>query len=198
MSEETRLDAAAARDGSEEAFVRLFDRISPALEAWARVRVRGSALRHVEPSDVVQEVWWRAHRRIAQFDENKANFRSWIFGIAINVLRESMRRRSARGPDELHDRVPIDDLGHELRAQWTSITKKARRSEGVNALADFVGSLEEIEQKLFVHCGLEEMSQADTALLVGLSENAVQKRWARLRERLAEQPRWREFVDAFS
>ena len=60
MADQTHADAQGARDGSEEAFVRLFERISPALEAWARIRVRGVLARHADAADLVQEVWWRA------------------------------------------------------------------------------------------------------------------------------------------
>ena len=49
---------------------------------------------------------------------------------------------------------------------------------------------------VFLQCGLEGMSSAQTAAVVGANEETVRKRWLRLRERLAEHPIWREFDPA--
>lgn len=191
MADETQREARHAQAGSGEAFARLYERVSPALETWARVRVRGVVARAVDVEDVVQEVWWRALENFDQFRPDQGEFRGWIFGVANNVVREAMRRKGGSTPPS--GRIEIEDLEPVLRAQLTSLTGRARRSESVNRLADFVTALPEDEQRLFVHRGLEGLPITDVASIMGISENAVSKRWVRLREKLAPLSVWQEF-----
>ncbi len=44
------------------------------------------------------------------------------------------------------------------------------------------------DQQIVVWCGLEGMACSDAAVQLGLSTDAVIKRWQRLRQRLRERP----------
>ena len=72
---------------SEEVFLLLYDRHTPALYRFA-ARLLGSSGR--EPADVVQETWIRALPRLASFRWG-SSLRTWLCGIALNCVRELWR-----------------------------------------------------------------------------------------------------------
>lgn len=191
MSDLTQNEAREAQDGSEEAFVRLFERLYPALEAWAGLRLRGALGSNAEPDDVVQEVWYRALQKFSSFDPDRGSFRSWLMGIASNVVRETVRKPGGiRAAGSLRSSVAFDDVAPQLEAAFTSITTRARREESSNQLLSFALELPEDDRKLFIHRGLEGLPLKDVGMILGLSENAATKRWLKLRERLATLPMW--------
>ena len=73
---------AEVKGGNSESFGRLYEHIAPALLTWAEFRIRPEQRQHVDPSDVVQEVWFRAWRQMESFDPEATPFRFWIFRIA--------------------------------------------------------------------------------------------------------------------
>lgn len=185
----TDLFARRARDGDENSLVRLYERLAPALYAWARLRLRhlNSA---IEAEDVVQEVWFRTLSAFPRFeDREKSGFRSWIFGIAARVFVELMRKRG-RNPARLESQE-----GGDVPAEVTSITQALKRRETVTAMIDRIDELAPEDRRLFIHRGLEGQSAATVAKLLGIGTEAVHKRWQRLRETLASEAAWRELVD---
>ncbi len=73
------------RSEGESAFNELYAEVAPALFAWARVRIRAGRGVHLDPSDLVQEVWCRAWRGLEDLAED-IPLRPWLFRIAKNVL----------------------------------------------------------------------------------------------------------------
>lgn len=194
MSDLTQDQARQASEGSDEAFARLFERLHPVLAAWATLRLRGPVARTLDPDDLVQEVWWRALERFDTYDPDKGLFRSWLFGIAGNVLREQMRRHMGRpGSTGARRVIELDDLGPVLEASWTSITKGARRSENAERLVAFVQALDADDRTLFIHRGLEGLALADAGKILGITENACNKRWLKIRAQLERSPLWSDF-----
>ncbi len=191
----THAHALRARDGSPNGFAALFERLAPALDAWAQLRVSGSLRDFVEPCDVVQEVWWRSMDSIDRFDPTHCTFRAWVFGIATNVLLEWQRKRRRKlrvEPAALAERTA--SLPPDLAAQATSVGRSIQTREFVKKLADLVAAMHEDDRTLFIHCGLEGMSVAEAAKVTGASAEAAKKRWQRLRRRLEEDSAWAELL----
>jgi RNA polymerase sigma-70 factor (ECF subfamily) len=90
-SEERRRAAVLA--GDEHAWREWYDATFDDLRAFAHWRCAG--LKDVV-DEVVQETWLVAVRRIRAFDPRRGSFRSWLWGIAGNVVRDCLRARSAR------------------------------------------------------------------------------------------------------
>lgn len=87
--------AAAAADG--RALRRIFDVLSPAVLGYAR----GQGVD--DPDALANETLYRALRDVSGFHGDPAQFRSWVFTIAHNLIIDDRRRRGRR-PDtvELH------------------------------------------------------------------------------------------------
>lgn len=192
MSDQTSIDLRGARSGDEDAFARLFERLYPLLHTWARLRVRGALARFVDPEDVIQEVWWRALEALATYDESRGTFRPWLLGIASNVIRDLIRKRTGlRDGGRTRMADADEDLLDHREAQLTSITVRARRNERIEELVTLAMALDEADRQLLVHHGIERVSAREVGLMLGLEENAVAQRWRRLRKRLADGPLWK-------
>lgn len=78
--------------GDERAFRTLYRRHTPAMHRFV-LRVLGGD--GPEAEDVIQETWVRAVGKLAGF-RWEAELRSWLTAIALNLARESLRRRARR------------------------------------------------------------------------------------------------------
>lgn len=183
----TRDLARAARRGEEGRFAELYERIAPAVHAWASIRIRPEMRGHVDPEDVVAEVWCRAWKGFPKFDAENANFRPWVFKIAKNVMLEAFRKlqRAAPGAAAAGASTRLFQL-QNMPDSATEVSRRIARNEGLQELLKWVEGLEEDEQKLFLHCGLEGMGYAEVAERMQLEYDTVAKRWQKLRERVGQ------------
>lgn len=108
-------------DGS--AFAELFDRHYAALHRFLRARV-GAPL----ADDLASEVFARAFPRRSRYDLTRNDARAWLFGIAVNLIREHRRsevrrlaayarvlERDGRGGAPATDRLDPELAGALLR-----------------------------------------------------------------------------------
>lgn len=183
--EDTQRIAREARAGDLARFAELYERIAPALYAWAALRIRPAMRAFVDPQDLVQEVWTRAWKAFPGFDPETVPFRAWIFRIAKNVLLEGFRRARRLAPGEgAGPTTRLFQLG-ELPDSATAVSRRLARDEGLARVLAWVEALEPDEQELFLHCGLEGLSYAEVAERMQIQRDAVAKRWQTLRERVA-------------
>ena len=175
------------RSGGEVAFNELYEEVAPALFAWARVRIRAGRGVHLDPTDLVQEVWCRAWRGLKDLDE-EVPLRPWLFRIAKNVLLESLRsqqrndRGGGMGPSTRHMAL------HNAPDFATTVSRRMMRDENLAAFDETLRELASEERDLIVLCGLEGLPLKDVAERLGLGLEAVTKRWQRLRGRLRAGP----------
>jgi RNA polymerase sigma-70 factor (ECF subfamily) len=79
--------------GDERAWRTLYDDSFDGLFAYVHWRC---GRRRDRTEDVVQETWLTAVRRVRTFDPDRGSFANWLRGIAINVLRNELRREVTR------------------------------------------------------------------------------------------------------
>ena len=191
----TRHLARQASANSAE-FAHLYERVAPAVYAWARLRIRPEQRRRLDPEDVVQEVWCRAVTRFDSFDAEQTPFRAWIFRVAKYVLLEafrSLRKTSPLGLPQDGDGVPSPDTFPD---DATSLTQRVARNEELRAFLAYVETLDDHERDLVIHCGLEGLGYDEVATRLGLSRDAAKKRWQRLRARLVEHGIPRDVIES--
>jgi RNA polymerase sigma-70 factor, ECF subfamily len=80
---------AAAVDGDEQAFARLWRDLHPAVLRYLRVVAPEAA------EDVASETWLEVVRGLGQFTGDEAGFRSWVFTIARHRALEGLSTRAA-------------------------------------------------------------------------------------------------------
>lgn len=179
----TQFLASCVRRGDVVRFKELYDRVEPTLYAWARLRLLSSPDLGVE--DVLQEVWLRALQGIEGYEPERS-FRSWVLGIAKNVVLQHYQKRSS-GPARAvgsGGSTDLDSTTFEIIANTTSVSMRVSRDMTLERFLAYVEELEEDERTLVICCGLEEQTHAQVAERLGISVDAVSKRWQSLRARL--------------
>ncbi|MFT7617873.1 MAG: RNA polymerase sigma factor (sigma-70 family) [Planctomycetota bacterium] len=190
----TEYHVAEARRGGPAAFAMLYERLAPSLETWAKMKVGRTLKDFVEPEDVVQEVWWRAMDSFSRYDPKTSGFRPWLFQIATHVMLEWNRRRRRKAriePKALAQR--LSSLPPVLARQATSVGQNLALKDSIEKLLEVVQRMSEKDQEAFMHCGLEGRKPVEVAVMLGTSEDAIEKRWARLRTKLKTESIWSEF-----
>jgi RNA polymerase sigma-70 factor, ECF subfamily len=81
---------AAAVDGDEQSFARLWRDLHPALLRYLQVVVPDAA------EDVASETWVEVVRGLGRFVGDETGFRSWVFTIARHRALDDRRRRARR------------------------------------------------------------------------------------------------------
>lgn len=120
---------AALRRGDERAFAELVDEWGPAMLRLAQLQVGSRAV----AEEVVQEAWLAVLRGLDGF-EGRSAFRTWVFGIVVNVARARgrrerrtlpfsfLRRRAEEGrPGPVVDPDRFLPAGHPERPGWWAL-----------------------------------------------------------------------------
>ncbi len=183
-SSDTQRLAREAHAGDSARFTELYERIAPALYAWASIRIRPAMRGALDPEDVVQEVWSRAWKAFPGFDPETASFRLWVFRIGKNVMLEGFRKIQ-RGRGEAGPTTRLFQMNN-VEDPASAISQRVARHEGIQKLLGWVEGLEEEERQLFVHCGLEGLSYTEVGERMKLQKDTVAKRWQHLRTRVAQ------------
>ena len=173
--------AALARAGRQAAYGELMNRHRDAVYRVARGHTGdGDAA-----LDLTQQSFVAAFSALAAYDGSRP-FRFWISRIAINKCRDWARRRAVRRV--LSFALPIDEA-HDVADQTASPeTLLADREELRRAMAAIAALPASLKDTLILRT-IEGMSQAETALVLGISEKAVETRLYRARAKLEEKLR---------
>lgn len=135
-----------------------------------------------EALDLTQASFVAAFAALARYDRARP-FRHWIARIAINKCHDWARRRAVRR--FLSFARPIDDAHHVADATPgadVQIADTQALDQAMRAIAKLPAALKDV----LILRTIEEMSQAETARLLGVSEKAVETRLYRARRKLDE------------
>ena len=155
------LMAAVAR-GDERAYARLVDRHL----AWA-LRFAGRVLSNrADAEDVAQAAFLKIWQGAAAW-EPQARFRTWFYRVLYNLCMDHFRSqtRSAVAGGEPGEELPDGQPSQEERLA------RAQRADHVKAV---LAALPERQRMALVLCYYEEMGQAESAALMGISEGALE------------------------
>jgi len=194
-----RLDAGMARErelikrvltGEKELFYEL---IRP-YERGVFLAARSILGNPTDAEDAAQEAFLKAYRNLASFRQ-ESKFSTWLIQIAINEAKMKLRK------DRRHLYKAID-AGQETTegeyiptdfADWRDIPSEAlEQSELREALNEALNSLPEKYRTVLILRDVQQMSIAETAEALGISQENVKTRTSRarlqMRDRLA--PGW--------
>lgn len=145
------------------------------LRGWMRGRIRDADV----ADDLCQDSFLKALRS-AKALKDPARFSSWLFRIAVNTLRDHLRsekRRRAR----LRFTGEIEELD-TARTEAPSVI--ADRREAAAQLLDAIQALPEKLREPLLLRHSRGLAYAQIAGILGITENAVQVRIFRAREKL--------------
>jgi RNA polymerase sigma-70 factor (ECF subfamily) len=161
MDEEFDVVLAAAREGAEWAWTRLYRSLAGPLLGY--LRLRGAH----EPEDLLGEVFLQLARNLPRFQGTERQFRSWAFTVAHNRTIDERRKRR---------RHPVDPIGsfeehHEVTGDTTVEAALERvHTEGVARLLDDLAPAQREVLLLRIVAGL---TLPECAAVTGRSVGAV-------------------------
>ncbi len=119
--------------------------------------------------DVVQEVFVVVHNRLASF-EGRSSIRTWIAGIAQNVVRGYLRKPGNRAAgDHLEDE-------EQVRADDCSPAEALERKAALELLDEMLDKMTELQREVFILYEIEQLSGVEIADLLGVNENTLRTR----------------------
>lgn len=168
---EDTVDMRALQSGDDIALDRLMQR-------W-QLRLRGFLMRHAladaDALDLAQETFVRIYQHRDRYDASR-RFSTWMFQIALNLVRDHARRIRRRpttalenAPESATEVSPLDD---------------ADAAEVAAAVRDAIGDLPDSLRETLILAEYEHQSHAEIAAIVGATPKAVENRLRRAREQL--------------
>ena len=168
--------------GEAALFEVLVHRYSQRVYRAARAILRDDA----EAADVVQETWVRAYRKLGQF-AGRAKFSTWLTKIGVYEARARRHRSTTRTARSREPGAPRE-LGNQpdggLDPERTALVREVRA-----VMEAAIEGLPDHYRTVFVMRVVEEMSTADTAEILSLSQDVVKTRLRRARALLREKLR---------
>jgi RNA polymerase sigma-70 factor (ECF subfamily) len=199
------LERVAAADGA--AADELWERHRPALRRMIGLRLDQAVSRRVDASDVVQDVLFRASQRLGEYLRNPVlPFHLWLRQIAQDRVIDAHRRHRSRAKRSVNreqsaravgdgsvfgDRSSLD-LAAQLRDSELTPAAHALRHELELRFQAALLRLDDHDREIVLLRHFEQLSNAEAAQALGLSEAAAGMRHLRalrrLRSVLAESP----------
>lgn len=177
---------AALKIGDEAAFRQLVEQQGPRMLSVARRFMRDED----QARDVVQEAFIQVYRKIGTFKE-KAKLSTWLHRIVVNTALMRIRSRKRKREDSIEDMLPgfLED-GHQANPArpWSDSGEKLLQRKEVRQLVrEAIDGLPDNYRTVLLMRDIEEMSTAETAQALKITENAVKIRLHRARQALREQ-----------
>lgn len=132
----------------------------------------------VHPSaveDAVQEVFLVAYRRLGEF-RNASSFRTWLYGIVLNVVRLHRRTTVRAGLHGVIDRAAGAEAEHVAEAGSRRPDAAAETADAWRMLQRVLDELDDDKREVFVLATLEQLSVPEIADILGLKLNTAYSR----------------------
>jgi len=162
----------AYRGGNERAATELVGRHAPAIGRF----LYSSGAGRSDVEDLVQETFFRAFRGLDGW-RREASFRSWLFTIASNLLKDQFRRRKGRTVVSLEDR---DLPAHDDPASTVIADEMGER------IRQGVGRLPRLQREVFLLRVQQGIDYEEIAAALGTTPGAARVHYHHAVKRLKE------------
>ncbi|CAM05572.1 RNA polymerase sigma-70 factor (ECF subfamily) [Saccharopolyspora erythraea NRRL 2338] len=157
-------------------FGRLFDEYAAPLHRYLARRTDESVA-----DDLVAETFLAALRHRASYDPERANVRSWLYGIATNLLRKHLRTelRGLRATARMVRASEVSTAGHESR-----VAEAVDAHSSVNDLAAALAELSPADRDTLLLTAWGGLDSTEVADVLGIPVGTVRSRIHRVRRQL--------------
>lgn len=198
MSDDSeRINALVERlkNGDETALGDLFSAYRGMLRRMIELRLDPRVAGRLSASDVLQEVYLDAAQRLRHFQSRpEMPFVVWLRIVAGQRLVDLHRQHLGAQRRDARAEVSIDQggmlsassmcLAAQLAGRLTSPSQAAARLETMAKLEEALEQLEPIDREVLALRHFEELSNRETAAILGIETSAASKRYLRALERL--------------
>jgi RNA polymerase sigma factor (sigma-70 family) len=129
--------------------------------------------------DLTAEAFTIAWQRFADYDPTRAAFSTWVFGIAINLLRRHART-------EIYQLGMFSRTGHDPAqpSDESAIVDRLAASTFWPKVAAELADMDEVDRDVLTLYAWAEMSYTAIAETLGIPVGTVRSRMSRARDRL--------------
>lgn len=162
--------------GPASVFGRLFDAYAPPLHSYLARRVDADIA-----NDLVAETFLNALDQRDRYDPGRASVRSWLYGIATNLLRRHIRQevRGLRATARLAGRTDNTASGHEGR-----VADRVDAQVMAQCLAGALAELNPADRDTLLLVSWAGLDTAEVAEALDVPVGTVRSRLHRVRRRL--------------
>ncbi len=184
-----------AKSGGGYALGDLFMHYTNYLTLLARLQIGRHLQGKLDPSDVVQETFLKAHRYFEGFlGSSEGEFIAWLRRILVSVLADTIqhylgaRIRDPRLERQIGEAIDRSSCGMSIQLvdRGTSPSEVVMRRERAVLLADAIAQLPEDYRETVLLRFAEGLPFAEIANRMGRSVDSVEKLWLRGIVRLRE------------
>ena len=179
-----------AREGDEAAFQALYERSARELKARIRRQIGTALRRKVDASDILQDAYLIALRRIEEFSgEDARSFGGWLARIVEYRVKETLRHylqseKRSLDREVTYARIP-DPLG--FRSRISSPSQRASAGELADSVAEAMERLRPDYRKIILLIQKQHLTLEDAARRLARSKPATQKLYERALASLAKE-----------
>jgi len=179
-----------SQQGDRDAFSRLCELRREQLVREVSRKMDRRLRPRVDASDVIQEVFLDANRRLSEMITNDTPIIAWLRFLCNQKLVDLQRRHiGAQKRSVQRERMParnsfdLDSLANFLVDDITSPSGKARRNERASRVRDMLRELSPLDREILVLRHFHSMTNAEVAESLGLGINAASNRYIRALKR---------------
>ena len=190
------LSRAAAGDGP--ALAELFERFRPRLLRMVELRMDARIKARFDAADVVQEAFVDVARRLPTYaTKSDIPFFLWLRIVTGDRLgkfhrlhlgaekRAAYREVTASAGGQQIPDVSSAYLASQLAGQFTSVDRPIKREEARGKLHLALNSMNRDDRELIAMRHFEELSTAEIAAILGMTQSGVRKRYRLAIQRLS-------------
>ena len=188
---------AALHADREEALAKYFFAVEARLKRIVNFRLDYRLGGRVSESDVIQETYVRAAKRIDSFlDKDDMPFFVWLRLEVSQKLAEIHRHHFGAEKRDVRKEVKLRSnnesgrtsmaLAAHIVAQLTSPSMLMQRAEQIATLEATLSEMNELDREVIALRNFEELSNLETAKTLGIEPAAASKRYLRALKRLRE------------
>lgn len=183
----TSLHARKAAGGDRDSIEWLVDRLNPLLLAQAAWRLGPNLRRTCDPCDLVHEAWLVLLPKLDTLPLRDGRLTPvllrYLSTTILGKVRNLLRREARRSGPTIGD----DDSDPMLAGPRSEVVSAVVRRERVCQVQTCLQQLSEADQQIVMLRGIEQFDTALVAERLGITPDAVSKRYQRALRRLSEQ-----------
>jgi RNA polymerase sigma-70 factor (ECF subfamily) len=183
--------------GEEQALIALFTRYRDRLRRLVRLRLDRRLQGRIDPSDVLQDAYLDVARRAGEYVANPS--------VPVFLWLRLVTGQRLMALHRQHLGAQMRDAGHEvslyrgalpqatsvslaalLLGRLTSPTRAAQRAEMQIRLQEVINAMDPIDREVLTLRHFEELSNVETAQVLGIKEAAASNRYLRALKRLKD------------
>jgi RNA polymerase sigma-70 factor (ECF subfamily) len=185
-----------AVDGDRQLWGQLLERYRARLRKMTVLRLDPRLQGRVDPSDVIQEAFLDASRRLPEYarEPGPMPFFLWLrFLVGQRILEQHRRHLGAQARDAGREvslyrgampEATSAAIAAQLLGRQTSPSQAAIRVERKLRLQEALNRMDPIDREVLVLRHYEQLTNGEAALVLGLDKSAASKRYARALIRL--------------